>query len=53
MRSGARPRPVDEVAVEAVDPLKEKLDDGVVERGVMIGAEFDNDLFQSRGSGRR
>ena len=48
LRCGVRPSPVDEVAVKAVDPLEENPDDGVAEGGVMIGAEFDDDLFSSR-----
>ena len=48
LRSGVRPSPVDEVAVEAVDPLGENPDDGVAEGGVMIGAKFDDAPFSSR-----
>ena len=53
LRSGVRPSPVDEVAVEAVDPLGENPDDGVAKRVVMIGAEFDDDLFPSRRVGQK
>ena len=48
LRFGVRPSPVDEVAAEAVEPLGENPDDEVVKRVVMIGAEFDDDLFPSR-----
>ena len=39
-RSGVRPSPVDEVAVEAVDPLGENPEFRVVGRGGMIGAHL-------------
>ena len=48
MRSGVRPRLVYEVVVETADPLGEEPDDGVVNEEAMIGAEFDDYLFQSR-----
>ena len=48
LRSGVRPSPVDGVTVETVDPLRDDPDDGVAAENAMIGAEFDDYLFQSR-----
>ena len=36
------------MTVETVDPLRDDPDDGVAAENAMIGAEFGDDLFQSR-----
>ena len=36
------------MTVETVDPLRDDLDDGVAAENAMIGAEFGDDLFQSK-----
>ena len=48
LRSGVQPSPVDGVTVETVDPLRDDPDDGVAVENAMIGAEFGDDLFQSK-----
>ena len=48
LRSGVQPSPVDGVTVDTVGPLRDDPDDGVAVEYAMIGAEFGDDLFQSK-----